>query len=266
MLERCVKYAHTIRKEITDEVFGGMIDFQNMTVFERNISRRIIPFYSWIKGATRIGAKSLHEHPLRVRANAAIGRLGADVQEEELGKLPSFLRGAAIAPGFLQGKGGPVVFNTGAMNPWLTPVDIGTLGVTMIPFVGSQQKPFGGENPISMMNPMLKAPAEAFTGTDVFFGTPIPRTGSTGEMMLQRAGSLPLTNLLWNPFYGNARNRRGELIGKGTVFRDQSPKGTTVHNPWSDITAYLGSPRVSELRMGPVAKRAYEEHRQLVNG
>jgi hypothetical protein len=77
----------------------AMIDYSRMNRGERNIARRAVYFYPWIKGATMYGAQMPFEHPYLTKATSDLGRQGKQETEKRLGdnEIPSFMQGFFVS-------------------------------------------------------------------------------------------------------------------------------------------------------------------------
>lgn len=215
----------------------NMIDYGRMTRTEKNILRRIVFFYPWIKNASIYGARFVAEHPYQAMTLQAQGKLAEDREVEELGMLPSYVKGAIkvgerTVPGL--GKVPTVV------NPQAASV-LGTPGTSLLmlkqALAGGGLKAFeGGE----LLNPTATAAIAAMTGVDPFTGSKFEGGASGVERFLteflkspafvrvgkslekarkQEEGTLKSEELLypqnqaeaWSPFLGPGL---GALVGK----------------------------------------------------
>lgn len=243
-----------IREQMVDEVLSDMIDFQDMTPFERDYVRAIIPFWSWIKGSTKVTARSLYEHPIRMNAYAALSSEATRELEDRYGNLPSYILGSVPLPDFLQNKAGTRTISFGGMSPFSTGADIASLGAGFIPHFGSRFAPYGPESPIAMMGPIPKAALETLTQRDVFFGTPLPRGRTMGGTFLQRATQVPFLNVAQKHY---------DLLPYPTK-QPRSTKATSERNLLFDVLSYMGAPHPMDLRLGAAHQRAKEEEREAL--
>lgn len=135
-------------------------DYSRITPFERNIMKRIIPFYSYTRKNLELQAKTLLQSPGRT---AAVGKAtdalstgfsGAPASPEEQASLPAFVQ---------QGLN----IRTGETDKYGRPLYLGSLGTA--PEAAAQQ--FSG-NPIyktiAQSNPILKFLFEKNTGINTF--------------------------------------------------------------------------------------------------
>jgi hypothetical protein len=76
-----------------------IIDYANLGPMEREVVRRAIFFYPWVKGSTYYAKRFLVEHPLKAAAAAQLGEEGRARAQKDLGPVPSFGRGMFKAGG-----------------------------------------------------------------------------------------------------------------------------------------------------------------------
>jgi len=95
-----------------------MIDYANLGPTEREIVRRAIFFYPWVKGATVYAGRFVKEHPLATAATAQLGQLGQQYSEQAFGPTPSYLEG--LIP-FGTGR----AFNPASVSTLQTPAQLG---------------------------------------------------------------------------------------------------------------------------------------------
>lgn len=112
------------RVQILHKVNVALGDFNNLSPFERNKIRRVMPFYAWFKAVSVISKDLLVHHPEKV--NLLRNMEVAAQQNPGLvpqGKLPSWLQGA-IATG-APSNGVQEMLTAVGLNPFQTPVQIG---------------------------------------------------------------------------------------------------------------------------------------------
>lgn len=157
--------------EITQRVLDDMIDFSDLSEVERRIVKRAIPFWSWIKGISKRTARLVADEPWKAAAGVALAEIGQDAVRDRYGDVPHFLQGIIDAPDALTGKDG--VLTTQGMNPFMTPGDVvAMISGTVLP--GRQDGP---QNPLAQMNPLFKAPLEALSNRDFFYGRDLDPRG-----------------------------------------------------------------------------------------
>ena len=149
-------------------------DVHGLTPFERKYMRRIIPFYSWIRQALPVVMNTLITKPGRINyvnkaqynVAQAMG-LNPDSLSDPFptDKLyPSFVTGHLTGPWF-----GDTTFNLGSPQE-------GILGDVL------NGNPL--RNAIGMVNPLLKAPVEMATQTNLSTGVPIQDMGEYVDSQL----------------------------------------------------------------------------------
>lgn len=154
--------------EVTQRVLSDMIDFSDLSNFERTIVKRAIPFYSWMKGMSIRTARLAADQPWILAGGAQLSAEGRRDIERRYGKVPSFMQSAI-------GVGGNNILATQGMNPFTTPSDV--LGMTLGAFVPGRAR--GTQNPLATLNPVLKSPLQAMAGTDFFYGRDLDPKGET---------------------------------------------------------------------------------------
>jgi hypothetical protein len=191
-LMRNDEFADRIERKVLDD----LVDFSDMSKSERAIVRRILPFYSWIKGSSRITGRLVLENPLLADLIARTGQEGIKAAEEEFGQLPAFARGilpssiGSVIPGVGDGKDHRGVITTAQFNPFVTPSDVvGQLGFMVSG--GKSDEMYGAQNPLSAINPVGKGVLAAFVGKDPFTGQKIEAEGGAGRFAASVVNAFP---------------------------------------------------------------------------
>lgn len=70
-----------------------IIDYSNLTPLEREVVRRVVFFYPWVKGSTVYAGRLLREHPVKAAVTSNLGQRGKQVADRTLGAVPSYLEG-----------------------------------------------------------------------------------------------------------------------------------------------------------------------------
>ena len=78
---------------VTQTANREIIDYANLTPAEREVVRRVVFFYPWVKGSTVYAGRMLREHPVKAAAIGALGQQGQQWSQNQLGQLPSYLEG-----------------------------------------------------------------------------------------------------------------------------------------------------------------------------
>ncbi len=132
-----------------------LFDYGNLSSVERNVIRRIVPFYSWQKNITRLVVSYPFKYPQRMAVLQKLQKLvTADEKEEDIKKgfLPDYLRSYVETPTTIGGEKG--YLSTRGLNPF---ADVGA----MTGDVGDI---------LSSINPMLKLIIERGTKTNLYKG------------------------------------------------------------------------------------------------
>lgn len=133
-------------------------DGSGLSTFERQVMRRIIPFYSWFRGALPAVIYTAMRHPARILAfPKASYNLAVAMGVNPTSMADPFPIGQ-VFPSFLTGEETGPQFNIGGhytmVNPGIAPLDIANV-------LGQPQQGVGG-----MLNPVLQLAIEGITGTN----------------------------------------------------------------------------------------------------
>jgi hypothetical protein len=137
-----------------------LFDYGDLTVAEKTVFRRILPFYSWSRKNIPLQVEQFFKQPqkfLQLRHARESTQLGM----EEDATRPAYLEEALQTP-FRTSEGAPVYW-----NPRLPAQDI-----SRIPFIGPGDT---GREWWGMLNPLAKVPLELTFNKSLFTGRPIER-------------------------------------------------------------------------------------------
>lgn len=154
---------------LVQETLDQLIDFNDLSTFERRVIRRAVPFYSWIKGITKATVKLGLDSPLRV---AFLSIVAQTIGDEELERLVG--RGSDVLNSFAPlGKARQTErgreqtgLATGGLNPFQTVSDV--VGYAGDAFGGSGADPRA--NPALAANPVIRGLIETASRRDLFTG------------------------------------------------------------------------------------------------
>lgn len=179
-----------------DKATKGLVDYTNLTSFERQFVRTIIPFYAWQKGIMQMAARLAIDHPARVRMTMVLGQVNNEMFQEEEAELPDYLRGVIDV--------GPVNLRTARLNPFADApgiLDPDKVKESLSPYIDLilgrlyREDPTGGFGPKELSAygravPKIDVPGR-FLG-DILGGTPAARLGG-GVFGLggEQQGSVP---------------------------------------------------------------------------
>lgn len=183
------KFADTVTQRVLDD----MIDFTDMSDFERRAIKRAIPFYSWLRGISKRQLRMLTDEPWKAVVGTQIGQVGADAVQDEYGNVPPFMRS------MIPTRFGDLV--TASSNPFQTPADLLAMGASVF-----SPEPMGtAQNPLSNLGPVPKPLLEALTNKDFFSGRDIDSKYDGVDMSYAQRYGQQVKNLIpqlgvWNEY------------------------------------------------------------------
>lgn len=158
-----------VTAKLVDRVMGDLIDFSRMNTAEREVVRRMLPFYGWLKGITLRTGRMVRDDPHQALLAYQAGRVYSGQASERFGgEVPGNLKGALRVG--TNKDGSPKIVTVNGANIFQTPADIAAIAGNLL---GKGEMKLGGSHPFSQLNPVLKAPLEVAIGRDVFFGGPL---------------------------------------------------------------------------------------------
>lgn len=179
---------------------------------ERNVVRKIIPFYSWYKHMFSVALMVPLNHPKRTALIANFGKIGRDLQEDDFREMGLDPKDIKIAAKWLEGtipvsKEGTKlrVLSTRAANPFSTVLEIENLG--------------------SSLHPAVKLAIERMTGVSLFTGRPLPKEvvigpeGIPEEKLAQSLPSQALSNIPQAELFRRLINPDVETMDGEVIFR-----------------------------------------------
>lgn len=190
-------------------------DFKNMSAFEKNTMRRILPFYAWQRHITKTAVRLPVENPVRVAwmlhladmAEDAYPDPGQDLPFQD-GSVPNFLAGLGI------GKEGDRI-STRMLNPltstWMMGASTRDLGYSMSPFLKAGAVGAFGVSPARAFGPVSTGSSEFGAQPQLGFG--LARPAEFAKYLTQM---IPQTRQLQDAVAGSSQVRAetGEPTGK----------------------------------------------------
>jgi ribosomal protein S18 acetylase RimI-like enzyme len=153
----------------------ALVDYNNLSSFERTAVRSVVPFYAWQKGILKLTTNQIIDHPARIGVVALIGRMQAEYIADRFGVEPEDV------PGFYKHLLGDR--NVRSWNPFSDPSEILTPeGITR------------SMNPFMELSVRKGLGAPEFYTDDRrlgFFGTPqqdVNVSGELGQMVTRSPG------------------------------------------------------------------------------
>lgn len=240
-----------IRQEIAEEALHDMIDFTDLSPNERYIVTTMMPFWAWVKGATKaFTAGYLTEHPLRTTQWRYAEKEAMDRVEEEYGDLPTYMKGLI-----------PLPRNNRLINALFGDVDaIGTSGAAPqqtatqalgMLLGGAIGFPTGSETPVRLMTPLIGGGFAMASNQHPFYGSRLPEGQSGFKTMMQATAP---------PMVGLGQKMIESALG---IEPPLSPRATTERPLRSRIAGYtlFGTPY--KVRPGAARLRGREEAKQF---
>lgn len=239
----------SVRRHVTEVTLRDMIDFTNLTQFERNWMTLAFPFYSWIKGSLGVGARMITEHPVRSMFLAHLGHAGAAITQQELGpqgqQVPNYLMDSMILG---HNSDGTIRrFSTTGWNPMQSATQMASMGLDWLPWAhglgGPTYQQWGTDNITNSMNPVVRALIGGAAGTDPMFGTSAPRGQNRGTYAASLLGlqDLPL------------------IKDVERFFTPATPKSIAQTNQWQNAMNLIGL-GTSDIRRGQMYQRGANEY------
>jgi hypothetical protein len=106
------KAHHQDLLEAAQRAKDSIIDYERLSDIEKNLVRRVVFFYPWVKGSTRYAGHFIAEHPTQAAVDAQLARVGKE--KSGLGPVPSYLEGSFKVGGKLVNPASAGVFGTTA--------------------------------------------------------------------------------------------------------------------------------------------------------
>jgi hypothetical protein len=116
-LARVAVYHSNVRRGLSVEkalqrTYEAMVDYNDLSPFERQVVRAVVPFYAWQKGILKLVARLPIDHPAAVGVLMSLDKMNRELAEDEFGgPLPRYYQSIINLPLL-----GPT--NIRAMNPF----------------------------------------------------------------------------------------------------------------------------------------------------
>jgi hypothetical protein len=229
-MNRIGTYLNAVRKGNSPEAARALADLtqvnyrpENFTSFERDVVKRLVPFYSYTKGIAPLVYEDLVNRPAGLMGQSirAINR-AAEPSEDRF--TPEYLRQSAAIP--LDGDIPLLGLNTPGVTRFLTNIDLPHEGLINLFTPGVSNSLVGqlgdsfmrsGQNLLGQTNPLLKAPLEWFSNRQFYSGRQLSDLYSMLEQSMGPAGR-GIEQILYNApggsrIAGVARQLSDDRIG-----------------------------------------------------
>lgn len=166
------------------KVRAAHVDYRALTDIEREVFRRVVPFYTFTRAMVPWTLRELAQHPGGKVANAISF---TNAQRDEKGFVPEYIGSSLAIP--VGGEGDRTRYLTGLGLPHEIMNQLATLGPGGLQTTGMDL--------LGQLNPLIKTPLELMTGKQFYSGRDLkdldPRTGRIAEAagLVDDAKSVP---------------------------------------------------------------------------
>lgn len=113
------KAAKADLSEVTRRANKALVEFDNLTAFEKNVLRHLIFVYPWVRGASVWSLRTIMEHPAKTAVLAQLGKQAIE-GDPILDRAPEWYRRIGYIPLNWNGDGTPKVINPTSVNTFST--------------------------------------------------------------------------------------------------------------------------------------------------
>src|SRR5581483_4655811 len=185
--------------EVVHESNRDLIDYADLSEFERALIRRVIFVYPWVKGSTKYAGRFLASHPIQSFGVEKLAQVGEPYQQQ-LGPLPSYA--LELIP-----VGGGRTINPASAGIFGTPADgLSTVENVLTGNAG------GAFQALGLASPAVQVAVEILTGRDSL-GRPLQGSRPVA-VAREMASSVPLVS--------TARALRGQTSKSYPMTRQQA--------------------------------------------
>jgi hypothetical protein len=210
-------YHGELRRYISGRVNDVMGDYHSYNPLEQKI-KAVVPFYAWDRHLARHMKQLVNERPWKADALGRIGQQGSKENQQLLGDVPQFLKGAL--PLSLLGlhadhPGRQALLSTTGLNPYATLPD----AADAVGAILGHPSTGGGESIGGQLNPLVNSAVEVLTGRSTLTGAPIH---SSVPALLRPytdlVGNLPQWKLIKAAMEGAPHPKPNKRTGKTNPF------------------------------------------------
>lgn len=117
--------------EVTRRANKALVEFDNMTPFEKNVLRHVIFVYPWVRGATVWTLRSILEHPMKADLLDQLGQ--EEIKDDPILKnAPAWFKRIGYFPVGWNKNGTPMVVNPTSINTPSTLSDVYNAGRSLV--------------------------------------------------------------------------------------------------------------------------------------
>ncbi len=222
------------------DAFVSNFDYNNLSAVEKNVFKRIVPFYSFMRKNLEFQLENIAKNPSKYTSlmhlqNNIKSSIGADMSQEDWDALPSWMKEGISIPISKDGQDVSVITGFGLPTESINNVIGGNEGLLK----GTLN------NVLSSMSPALKVPIEVGTGTSLFTGKPISenRSGNSYENAPEF-----IKQLLGYTSYDKINKQTGEKYKRQTV----NPYMAYALSNLPFVSSFnTQAKRIGELSQGP---------------
>lgn len=141
----------------------AMVEFNNLTWYEKNVFRHIIFVYPWVSRSAVWSVRTVLEHPVQSAVLVHLGKIAQDDQDSDpvLSKLPEWFKRTGYVPVGFTHDGSPKVVNPASVNSFSTMGDLLSVGTA-----GLQGDKYASTE--DLFGPFAKFVIHGATGRDEF--------------------------------------------------------------------------------------------------
>jgi hypothetical protein len=224
-----------IQDQLVQQVLDTLVDFGDLNHFERSVIRRIFPFYSWIKGATKATVRLAVQHPAKAEILSILGHNSEDDIQKLIGRAQKML--VDFLPAGAQNKAGEITgLTTAGTNPWKTFADVWRFVVG----AASRQLDTPADNLFTGAGPVPTLALEAATRRDLYTGQELTSQyglpGIFGEAAINSIPEVASAKRIISPELPHTKSGDPRLTVPGASYDVAG-----VHIP-SELARFLGAP------------------------
>lgn len=171
--DRLIHFASALRQgksveEASAQATKYLFDYSDLTAFEQNVMKRLIPYYTWLRKNGRLMTGEIVEQPGKFRDSGKVMNAINNSSNQEDRINPAFMHDFAedwVQLPFRTADGRPVI-----MNPFMPFMDFNRFPNPWNPSRTAREG-------FSQLAPQIKVPLELMANHNMYFDNPIVRDG-----------------------------------------------------------------------------------------